>query len=388
VVDALGFRGDRPVGASTPSTEPPARAELEEARSLLLLQRRVGEPAVRRLLAAFGSGRAALSAGAGALEGALGPRSAARSGRTDPAAVERVERGLAWCSEHGVAVVPQGAPGYPPGLLDLEDPPAVLFLRGDPSLLEREVVAVVGSRRSTEYGRRVARDLGLALARNGVVVASGLALGIDGVAHRAALEGGGKTLAVLGCGPDRAHPPSHRGLFRRIAGEGLVVSEFLPGELPLPHHFPKRNRILAALARVVVVVEAASKSGALITAGIAGALGRRVVAVPGSIYSPASRGTNELLGEASPLLSPLTVLELLRGVGTAAVAPAAPPPDLGDDALKVWEVLEEGPGHVDDVARRVGLGTRRTLVALTLLEVGGWARQEPGMRFLRGAAAS
>ena len=219
------------------------------------------------------------------------------------------------------------------------------------------------------------------------MVASGLALGVDGEAHRAALEASGATLAVLGCGPDRAHPPSHARLFRRICAEGLAVSEFLPGELPLPHHFPRRNRILAALAQVVVVVEAGERSGALITADQALELDRKVLAVPGSIHSSWSRGSNALIqAGAQPVLGPRTVLEALRGVGAAPPPPPRPPPELGEDALRVWGGLGEAPGHVDEVARKAGLTTRRALVALSLLEVGGWARQEPGMRFTRSGS--
>ena len=357
---------------------------LADARALLLLQSLpgVGDVGVQRLLERFGGARAALGSSFAAFAAVAGE--AAARAREDPSHAERVEGALAWCGREGVAVVPRGAAGYPERLGHLPDPPAVLFLRGDPTLLQRETVAVVGSRRSTDYGRRVARELALALSRSGVVVASGLALGIDGEAHRAALEGPGSTLAVLGSGPDRAHPSSHARLFRRICREGLVVSEFLPGMLPLPYHFPRRNRILAALARIVVVVEAAERSGALITADHALSLGRRVLAVPGSIHAPSSRGTNALiLAGATPVLGPDTVLELLHGVGATPPLPTAPPPELGRDALLVWDGLADQPGHVDELARRAGLPAPRTLVALSLLEVSGWARQQPGMRFTR-----
>ena len=361
----------------------------EEARALLLLRDLpgVGDGGVQRLVDRFGSGREALGAGERAFSRAAGD-GAARA-RGDPSARATVDRALGWCARRGALVVPRGSPSYPARLHHNPDPPAVLFLLGDAALLEREVVVLVGSRRSTSYGRRVARDLGHALARQGVVVASGLALGVDGEAHAAALEAPGSTLAVLGCGPDRAHPPSHAGLFRRICRQGLAVSEFLPGQPPLPFHFPRRNRILAALSQVVVVIEAAQRSGALITADHALSLGRKVMAVPGPIDSVPSRGTNQLIQSgATPCLGPLSVLEQLRGVGAELSEPVSPPRGLGDDAERVWTGLREQEAHVGVLARRVGLPARRTLVALSVLEVEGWVRQEPGMRFTCSGAGS
>jgi DNA processing protein len=216
-----------------------------------------------------------------------------------------------------------------------------------------------------------------------------MALGIDGEAHRAALEAGGKTLAVLGAGLARPYPRSHARLFRRIAGEGLLVSEFLPHELPLKHHFPRRNRTLAALARVVVVVEAAERSGALNTAWHATDLGRALLAVPGSIYAPMSRGTNALLESAMPLVSPATVLGHLS---TGSEQPLSlfgsdPPADLGPDALRVWDALADAPRHVDELARDALVPPGAALAALSLLELCGWARQDPGARFSRGAGS-
>jgi DNA processing protein len=227
------------------------------------------------------------------------------------------------------------------------------------------------------------------LARRGVVVASGLALGIDGEAHRAALETGGTTIAVLGAGLARPYPRSHLPLFREIARRGLLVSEFLPPEPPHKHHSPQRNRTRAALAKVVVVVEATPESGALNTAGHATDLGRDLLAVPGSIYARTSLGTNGLLERAYPLVTPATVLEHLTA-GAARVLslfPEAPPEDVGTEALRVWDALAEAPRHVDELARSAGMETGATLVALSLLELGGWARQQPGARFVRATGS-
>jgi DNA processing protein len=297
-----------------------------------------------------------------------------------------VDEALGWCDRSGVQVVHRWSVDYPPALANITNPPAVLFLKGDVSLLGREIVTVVGSRKASEYGRRVAREVAAAAARHGAVIASGLALGIDGEAHAAALEAGGKTLAVLGAGLSRPHPPSHARLFHRIAAEGLLVSEFLPSELPMPYHFPRRNRTLAALAKVVVVVEAAEKSGALNTASQAIELGKDVLAVPGSIYAPNSRGTNALLAHASPVVSAATVLDYLTTAGQLPLAPT-PPEGIGADALRVWDALTDAPRHVDEVARGAKLGTSAVLAALAMLEVAGWVRHEAGARYTRTAGA-
>ena len=364
-------------------------AVADDVRAILLLQRipGVGDVGLEPLVGRFGSARAALGAPRAAFEAVVAARA---DHREEPDRHRRVEEALRWCEAHGVRVVHRWGDGYPAQLTSVENPPGVLFLVGDVALLEREIVTVVGSRKATEYGRRVARDVAAAAARHGAVVASGLALGIDAEAHRAAFDAEGKTLAVLGRGVARPYPPSHARLFRRIAEEGLLVSEFLPHELPLKHHFPRRNRTLAALAKVVVVVEAAEESGALNTAAHATDLGRDLLAVPGSIYAPMSRGTNELLRRALPLVSANTLLEHLstaRGDGPLSLFPAAPPAELGAEALRVWDALAEAPRHVDELARTARLGTGPTLVALSLLEVGGWVKQEAGARFARGPGA-
>ena len=361
-----------------------------ELRAILSLQRvrGVGDRGVASLVERFGTASAALSAPATALA-PLGPAFAEIPGRSaDAELVARVGDGLRWCGVHGVTTVHRWSDAYPPSLARIDNPPGVLFMKGDPTLLDRDVVTVVGSRHSTEYGRRVAREVADAAAKHGAVVASGLALGIDGEAHRAALDAGGKTIAVLGSGLARPHPRTHLRLFRWIAEHGLVMSEFLPHEAPLKHHFPQRNRTLAAIAKVVVVVEAAERSGALNTATHATELGKDVLAVPGSIYAPMSRGTNELLRTALPLLSPATVLEHLSfGGDELSLFPLAPPDDLGPEALRLWDALAEAPRHVDELARDAHLATHAALAALSLLEVSGWVRQEPGARFVRGVGS-
>lgn len=367
----------------------------EEAAALLTLLRLpgVGDATTLRLVETFGSARASLAAGKDAFARIAGAPAAASL--ADPDVRDRVRRGLEATRRCGADMRVRGDDDYPPALTRLVDPPAVVFLRGRPELLDRPTVAIVGSRRSTSYGRTAAEELAGALAGAGVVVASGLALGIDGAAHRGALDAGGETLAVLGTGPDTAYPPAHRALFGRIAEEGLLVSEFLSGEPALPHHFPRRNRLIAALSHVVVVIEAARRSGALITAGHALDLGVPVAAVPGRIDSPGSEGANRLIRDgAHPVLGPEDVLDLLPGVfgvgaggqmglgldGTVG-GPAARDED--GDAGSVWRGLAEAPLSVDELARVTGLAPGRILGALTELEIAGRVRREGGTRFRR-----
>ena len=273
--------------------------------------------------------------------------------------------------------VARGRPGYPPLLAELHDPPARLFLRGRPAeLLARPAVAIVGARSCSSYGAQVARGLARELAAVGVVVVSGLARGIDGEAHRGALAGGGITVAVLGCGIDRDYPRSHAELARRIAEEGLVVSEYPSGVEPAPWRFPARNRIIAGLARATVVVEARERSGALITADFALELGRDVFAVPGEITAALSAGTNDLLRQgAAPLLSADDILGAL-GLERAPPARAA---SLSQAAQAVSAVLRDGARAADELVRAVGLGSAEVAAALVELELAGLAASADGV---------
>jgi DNA processing protein len=273
--------------------------------------------------------------------------------------------------------VTRGRQGYPPLLAELHDPPARLFLRGGLSdLLARPAVAIVGARSCSSYGAQVAQELARDLATAGVVVVSGLARGIDGEAHRGALAGGGVTVAVLGCGIDRDYPRSHAELARRIAEDGLVVSEYPPGVEPAPWRFPARNRIIAGLAHATVVVEARERSGALITADFALELGRDVFAVPGEITSALSGGTNDLLRQgAAPLLS---VEDILGAIGLER-APPARRAALSPAAEAVGAVLRDGARPADELVRAVGLGSAEVAAALVELELAGLATSADGI---------
>jgi DNA processing protein len=266
-------------------------------------------------------------------------------------------------------ILSKGGPGYPPLLAELYDPPARLHLRGGAvAILTRPCVAVVGARSCSPYGAQVARELAGELAAAGLVVVSGLARGVDGEAHRGALAAGGLTVAVLGCGIDRDYPSAHADLARRIAANGLVVSEYAPGVEPSPWRFPARNRIIAGLARATVVVEARERSGALITADFALELGREVFAVPGEITSALSGGTNDLIRQgATPLLRADDVLETL-GIERS---PPVPPPDLSPAAEAVLASLSGGALSLDEVSRAASVAAADVAVALTELELAG-----------------
>jgi DNA processing protein len=266
---------------------------------------------------------------------------------------------------------------FPALLRAVHDPPPGLFVRGsDPSVLSRTAVAIVGARACSPYGAQVARALGRELAAAGVVVVSGLARGVDGEAHRGALEACGVTVAVLGCGIDRDYPASHRELARRIVdSDGLVVSEYAPGVEPAPWRFPARNRIVAGLAVATVVVEARESSGALITADFALEEGREVFGVPGEITSALSAGSNSLLRiGATPLTSSMDVFESL-GIERAPRAP----PSLSPDAEAVLAALRQAAAGADELARATGLAAGALASALADLELGGLAAQADGV---------
>jgi DNA processing protein len=264
----------------------------------------------------------------------------------------------------------------PPRLRAIHDPPPRLYLRGngDAELLARPSVAVVGARACSPYGAHVARMLGRELGAGGIVVVSGLARGIDAEAHRGALDVGGDTVAVLGCGIDRDYPAAHAGLAAAIAERSLLVSEYQPGVEPAPWRFPARNRVIAGLAAATVVVEARERSGALITADFALEGGREVFAVPGEITSALSMGTNDLLRlGATPLTSAADVLELFD-LAPAASANAA----LSGAAERVLDRLRAGSASADELARATGLEVAAVTGALVELELAGAAVEGEG----------
>ena len=359
-----------------------------EVRDLLALHLvpGLGPRLTAALLERFGSAAGALRAREAELGEVpqIGPklaRSFARAmGEVDVAAeVGRLERS-------GVRLVALGTPEYPAALETIPDPPHLLYVRGTLTEADATAVALVGSRHGTDYGRRVAARLAAGLVRAGVTVVSGLARGIDGVAHRAALEAGGRTLAVLAGGLSRVYPPEHKGLADEVAASGALLTESCMGQEPLAGLFPARNRIISGLCRAVVIVEANQRSGALITASHAGAQGRAVLAVPGPVDSPASGGTHELIRKGAVLCRGVEdVIEELEGVpaAVAPVAPAAPPPGLDETQCRVWEFLAEQPRHLDEMVQRLSLSVPQLSTALMMLEMKRAVRRLPGNRYER-----
>ena len=267
-------------------------------------------------------------------------------------------------AERSLRFVGRSEPEFPGLLRAIHDPPIGLFVRGDADLglLTQTAVAVVGARACSSYGGQVARYLGRELAAAGLVVVSGLARGIDGAAHRGALDADGLTVAVLGCGVDRDYPASHRELARRIVERGLIASEYAPGVEPAPWRFPARNRIIAGLAAATIVVEARERSGALITADLALEEGREVFAVPGEITSSLSNGTNALLRVgATPLTAAADVLEHF---GLEPEAPESADPEAA-------AILAHLPATADELARLTRLDSGHLAAALAELELAG-----------------
>jgi DNA processing protein len=291
-------------------------------------------------------------------------------------------RGRTW-------TVRRGAPGYPAALLDLgADAPNPIFGCGNPALIGglelAHTVTIVGSRRPSSYGLRVAEDLGRLLAAAGLVVVSGMARGIDAAAHRGALAGGGITLAVLGSGADVVYPASERALYAEIVSSGAVISEARPGQRPEPGAFPKRNRIMAALGAITVVVEAAQPSGSLITARQALKLHREVGAVPGPVTSRVSEGTNDLIADgAAPIRGPQDVLDRLLGVGVEEIRRCGP--SLEPELARAAQAVELGCGTGDAVAGASGLAAGEAAIALARLELLGYVETDAAGRYMRTA---
>ena len=330
----------------------------------------VGPVRLRELADRFGSPRAALASDPVDFAEVAGRRAEEKRVRGVAArhALKVVER----CAGRGIALLVYGTAGYPPALNDLSAPPSLLYALGRTDLLREPGVAVVGSRRATAYGRRIARQLGASLASRGRCVISGMAMGIDGAAHRGALPG--PTAAVLGSGVDIVSPPRNAALYRDIVENGVVVSEYAPGVKPEPHHFPVRNRIIAALARDVVIVEASRRSGALITAGLALDLGREVHAVPGPIDRPTSEGTNRLLADGAGVI-------VDAGLGEAALhdVPLPVEPEL----RALLAVIPAAPVAVEEVALAADLPVEEVATSVTVLEIRGYLTPTRDGRVMR-----
>ncbi len=283
----------------------------------------------------------------------------------------------------GIQVLTWEDAAYPSQLKEIDQPPPVLYVRGALAVEDAWAVAVVGTRRATAYGRQVADELGTFLAQNRITVVSGLARGIDAFAHSAALKAGGRTIAVLGSGVDVIYPQEHQHLAEKITQQGCLISDYPPGTAPDGPNFPARNRIISGLSLATVVVEAGETSGALITATFAAEQGREVLAVPGSIYNPQSRGTNHLILEgARPVLRMTDVLETLNlaQVGEQQAARQVLPADATEACL--LPLLSYEPLHVDEICIQSGLPIEKVSAALAMMELKGMARQVGGMSYV------
>ena len=319
----------------------------------------------------------------------LGPGAVAAL-RTHPVTLEA---SLRWAGVPGRAIVRAGGAGYPPQLLAIGGAPVLLYVRGNAGALAAAQVAIVGSRNPTPAGRETARAFARRITLAGLVVTSGLAVGIDAAAHRGALEAGGRTIAVCGTGADLVYPAGHVALADSIAAAGALVTEFPPGTPPLPGNFPQRNRLISGLSLGVVVVEAAERSGSLITARLAGEQGREVFAVPGSIHNPLSRGCHRLIRDGARLVE--SAEELLDGLqhdlflavmpnsAQAADAPRVSGPALDSDCKILLNACGFGPVDADILVERTGFSAAAVSSKLLLLELMGEIEPCAGGRYCR-----
>jgi len=285
----------------------------------------------------------------------------------------------------GIRAFARSGPGYPSRLREIDDAPPVLYVRGEWAPEDEWSVAVVGTRRATAYGRQAATELSRGLAANGVTVVSGLARGVDTIAHRTALDAGGRTVAVLANGLDTIYPPENRRLADEIAERGAVISDYPLGTKPRADFFPRRNRILSGLSLGTLVVEGDYQSGSMITAKFAMEQNREVFAVPGSIFSPQSRGPLSLIKDgATPVATAQEILEALNltRIGAQLDFGRAAPPESPDERALMGALTRE-PRHIDEVARRTGLAAAIVSSTLALLELKGLVRDVGGLNFVR-----
>lgn len=337
----------------------------------------IGGETQRKLLAAFGLPEAIFAAGRLAVRGVIGGK-ADLLFDTDNA--EAIDHALAWAEEPGHSLVTLADEAYPKTLLEIADPPTLLYVRGRTELLNTPSLAIVGSRNATRQGMQTAEAFAKTLASHGRTVVSGLALGIDTAAHHGALAAGGNTVAVVGTGVDRLYPARNRELALTIARQGAIISEFPLGTPAIAANFPRRNRLISGLSAGVLVVEAAPESGSLITARLAAEQGREVFAIPGSIHSPVARGCHQLIKQGAKLVE--TAQDILEEIAN----PTCPAPDMkasAVDADPVLAALGHDPCGVDELAERTGFAADTLLPSLLALELAGQVAMLPGNRYQR-----
>ncbi len=364
----------------------PLSAELRALLALHLVDG-LGPQRITALLERFGSAERARQAGAAQLRDipGIGDKLAENLATWLPGA--EVDAEVERLTKAGVEVLALGGPGYPASLVNIPAAPHLLFLKGTLVEADARAVAIVGTRHADAYGKRVTKQLAEGLARAGVTVVSGLARGIDGVAHQAALEAGGRTLAVLAGGLSRVYPPEHAPLADKVQGAGALLTEATMLAEPTRWRFPARNRIISGLSRVVVIVQAPADSGALLTAEHAAEQGRTVMAVPGPIDGDRHAGCHRLLREGAVLCRGVEdVLEELDGVSAveAKKKEEKRDPELTGVERQVWDYLADGPRAGDEIARHLGMAVPRLAGVLMTMEMNKAISRLPGNRYERG----
>ncbi len=382
----LPFEGENGEHTSNPAAE-------QRALVALSLVPGVGTGRIRALLARFGSATAAINASLSALQtvSGIGPETARSIVEFDDYAA--VDRQMERAAQMDATLLTPWEETYPRRLRQIYDPPALLWMRGQFTPADWHAIAIVGTRRCTEYGTQQAYRFARALAEQGFTIVSGLAYGIDGSAHRGALDGGGRTVAVLGSGVNRIYPSKHTGLAKDIIEQGALLSEYPLDAAPEAAHFPARNRIISGLSVGTLVVESHETGGSLITARLAVEQNREVFAIPGRLGTKAGVGTNRLIqrGHAKLVMDVEDILEELRpealpsspAADEAASAHSAPVPSLNGVERTLYEAIESEPVHIDVICAETGLGPSTALVYLLKLEFKGLIRQMAGKQFYR-----
>ncbi|MBA4395602.1 MAG: DNA-protecting protein DprA [Desulfobacca sp.] len=352
----------------------------------------VGQVSYARLLERFGSPEMVFQADLEALQSIEGLRKTTALAIVKFKRAEKIDRELDRLEQQGVNVLTFNDPLYPPLLAKIHDPPPYLYFKGRPSAQDSRSLAVVGSRNGTSYGIRMTERLAWSVSQSRLTIVSGLARGIDTAAHQGTLMAGGRTVAVLGSGLDVIYPPENEKLFHQICEQGMVCSEFPLGTLPERQNFPIRNRIISGMSLGVMIVEATLRSGSLITARLALDQGREVFAVPGSIESFKSSGTNHLIKQGAKLVEHARdILEELRLEEPPCATDAKPESpseatraSLSLEEKQIWDLLSQEPVHVDQMVRQNELEISRILSLLMVMELKGLIKQLPGKLFIRG----
>ena len=345
----------------------------------------IGQVRAKKLVEHFGSPETALAAGVDAISRVrdLGPKTAQSFRQID---YSHADEQLDKIAKSSCEVITLWDEAYPPLLQEIYDPPLILHVAGDLSVLKSQSVAMVGTRTPSQYGKTFAQSIAAGLAENGFTIISGMARGIDSESHRGALNAGGKTVAVLGCGLDIIYPRENKDLKQKITENGAVISEFPLGTHPDPKNFPRRNRIISGLSLGSLIVEAGNKSGALITAAYAADQNREVFALPGDVRRSQSIGCNRLIRRsmAALITSAEDILESLgqKSAGTQSKL-FLPPPDLKGKHLEIYNILDPEQLYIDDIAQKVNSTTSEILTLLLEMEMDGIVKSLPGKHYVR-----